>query len=212
VYEYEAVYEYPKISVRYYSANNQYAETRYIEPKFVPIQEISFKWLDGFEKYFDDIVLKWSAVEAIDDFNARTMAKEIVKYLSEYGGESGLSAVYFMTAQPTVNIDYMYGLFKSSGASIESSTFRYLQGTDRQDDFVYFADLTDLYVSGIHYDLRVNFDTPIDVVTNNAVHIWDKTKSFVLGVDIWKVLAVSGGVLIVILLFIMILKAACKKK
>jgi hypothetical protein len=198
---YTAEYDIPKVAVNYYGSNGKFVETRYIDLKFVPIVEVTFNWLDGFEKYFDDILVKWSLAETVDDIHARDMAKEAVKYLSERY-KQGKYEIYFMTAQPDVKVDLAYGLFKSSGAAVESGTFHWLQGTDRLNNFVYFADFSDLYVTGLHYDLRVTFDTPYDVV-------WNGVKGglkFFTGWGIWKLLLVIAAVFVLILVIVKVAK------
>ena len=189
--KYTAQYDVPNITVEYYGSNGAYVETRYISPKFVPIVEIAnnMNALEGFEKYFADIVLKFDFVEFVDDVSSRADVKEYIKYLKNRY-VFGLYEVLFMTAQPDVNIPSMFGIFKSGSAAVTGATFRYMLGTSSNNNYVYWADLSMMYVTGLRYDLRVTFDTPYDRVLDVGKNILNGVKGINFKALGWVVLAV----------------------
>lgn len=171
--------------------------TKYIDVKFVPLPELNgnMKWYEGFVKYFQDIIIKWNFVELADDIDGRTRAKELIQYISDRY-EQGKFEPVFMVIQPDVNIDEAFGLFKSSSAAVSSSTFKYLMGTSENNDYVYYADLSGIYITGLKYDARVTFDTPYDNVVSFLGTAWRSIKNFVTS-NVWWVV----GIVILIVCF-----------
>lgn len=207
---YTAVYNIPQVEIEYYGANGKYVETTKIDVNFVPLPEIqnNLDWFEAFIKYFQDIIIKWDFIEFADDLEARNKALEAVNYLSSRY-EFGSYEPIFMVAQPNVNVDYAYGIFKGASAGVSSGTFKYLMGTSHNNNYVYYADLSGIYITGIRYAMRVTFDTPYDAVIDVVSNVYNGvTGVFSWFADNWYV---ALAFLVCVLLFIVAFKQLKKE-
>ncbi len=207
---YIALYNMPKVKVNYYSSNNVFIEDTEIDVNFVPLPELkgNIDWFEGLIKYIQDILIKWNFVELDDDVKARGKAREAVEYLSDRYVQ-GAFEVYFMVVYPDVHIEAGYGIFKSSAASISGGTFMFLTGTSHNNDYVYFAELSGVYVKGLKYSMRVTYETPYDNTINFITNllsdvgkVFTKIGEFINSAYIfivenwWRILLFIAGTLV----------------
>jgi|GEM_PF-6299141 len=195
----EADYTIPYITVRYYSKNNVRVATRQLAPILAPVSALQSETSTFRQRFWNGMrrILNLDFGGLEQDRYDSFMFNQMVTGLNN-AHVVGHSEIWFVLARPDLYMPEHFGLFGSSGVTVDSTLFGFASGSPNNFNYLMFANFSGLNAWYANWEMVVVFDTPFDRGLAVAFNVWRAIQNALT----WFV---NGGWVWVLIIFVVLI-------